>query len=235
MIMRELDLDELAEFDGKDGKPIFIAHGGKIYDVSGSKMWKGGSHMRRHHAGADLTLDIQAAPHGTEVLERYPQAGTLKSAVSAEAPLPEGVKRLMERFPMLRRHPHPMTVHFPIAFMMAAPLFTLLYLLTGSQSLESTSLHCLGAGLLFLPIVILTGLLSWWVNYLGKPSTSVYVKVILSSILFVFAIVVFTWRVAVPDVLHSSGGLFYILLLLSFIPLVSTIGWYGAKLTFPHE
>jgi predicted heme/steroid binding protein/uncharacterized membrane protein len=235
--MRDLDLDELAEFDGKDGKSAFIAHGSKIYDVSGSKLWKGGSHMRRHRAGADLTTDIQAAPHGPEVLERYPRAGTLKTAVSAEAPLPKVVERLMERFPMLRRHPHPMTVHFPIAFMMAVPLFTLLSLLTGSHSLEQTALHCLGAGLLFLPVVILTGLISWWVNYLGKPLMAVYVKAILSSFLFVFAVVAFTWRMAEPDVLHSSGtgGLLYLLLLLSFIPLVSVIGWYGAKLTFPVE
>lgn len=235
--MRELDLDELAQFDGKDHKPTFIAHGGKIYDVSGSKLWKGGSHMRRHRAGTDLTVDIQAAPHGTEVLERYPQVGALKPSAPVEASVPEVVQRLMHRFPMLRRHPHPMTVHFPIAFIMAAPFFALLSLLSGSHSLEETSLHCLGAGLLFLPVVVVTGLFSWWINYLGKPSTPIYVKVTLSSVLLVLGIIAFTWRMAVPDVLHSPGteGFFYFLLLLSFIPLVSAIGWYGAKLTFPVE
>jgi len=235
--MRTFDATELTQFDGKDGRPIYIAHEGKVYDVSGSKLWKGGSHMRRHHAGADLTTDFGAAPHGTEVLERYPQVGTLRKEVSAEAKLPEFLARWMERFPMLRRHPHPMTVHFPIAFMMAATVFNVLYVLTGIKSLEITALHCLGAGLLFLPIVMVTGLLSWWVNYLGKPVKPIVVKITLSTVLFVLSIIVFTWRMAVPDILEAgrSGSVLYFLIILSFIPLVSVIGWYGAKLTFPVE
>ena len=48
-------------------------------------------------------------------------------------------------FPMLRRHPHPMTIHFPIVFMFSTTLFTLLYFLTGVRSFELTALNCLGA------------------------------------------------------------------------------------------
>ena len=33
--------------------------------------------MRRHHSGNDLTTDMSAAPHGPEVLERYPQIGII--------------------------------------------------------------------------------------------------------------------------------------------------------------
>jgi hypothetical protein len=39
----------------------------------------------------------------------------------------------------------------------------------------------------------------------------------------------------VPDVLASLNGfgVLYLLLVLSFIPVVTTIGWFGAQMTFP--
>ncbi len=78
--MREFDLKTLAEFDGAGGKPVYIAHGGKVYDVTGSRLWKGGVHRRLHHGGEDLTGSIEDAPHGPEMLRRYPQIGVLKDA-----------------------------------------------------------------------------------------------------------------------------------------------------------
>ncbi len=64
--MKEFDPESIAEFDGKDGKPVYVVHRGRVFDVSESKLWKGGLHMKRHHAGKDMTTDIQAAPHGPE-------------------------------------------------------------------------------------------------------------------------------------------------------------------------
>lgn len=237
MLMKEFDLSELAAFDGKDGRPVYIAHGGKVYDVSQSKLWKGGLHMKRHHAASDLSVDIGAAPHGVEVLERYPQVGVLKSEKSLEMPMPEYLSQLLQRFPILRRHPHPMTVHFPIVFMIATTCFNLLYLLTGISSFEVTALHCLGAGMLFTPLVILTGLFTWWLNYMAKPIRPVIIKLTVSLLLFVVSMVAFTWRVADPAVLHVFGlrSVIYFLLILSLTPLVGIIGWYGAQLTFPVE
>ena len=43
--------------------------------------------MRRHHAGHELSADIKAAPHGLDVLDRYPQVGVLKKeAPGVEVP-----------------------------------------------------------------------------------------------------------------------------------------------------
>lgn len=60
----ELNMEELAQKDGKEGRPVYIAYEGKIYDVSQSKLWKTGTHMKRHPSGKDLTTDMSAAPHG---------------------------------------------------------------------------------------------------------------------------------------------------------------------------
>ena len=63
--MKKFDLEELAKFDGKEGRPLYVAHQGNVYDVSDSKLWKNGLHMNRHHGGRDLTTDIKGAPwHG---------------------------------------------------------------------------------------------------------------------------------------------------------------------------
>lgn len=234
--MNELEPAELGRYNGKDGNPAYIAHQGNVYDVTASAKWKGGLHMVRHHAGGDLTAEITAAPHGVEVLERYPQVGVVKKS-QADTPMPAILARLLARFPMLRRHPHPMTVHFPIVFAFSAAVFTLLYLATGMAGFESTALHCLGAGILFTPVAMTTGYFTWWLNYEARPLRAVIIKQILSWLLLGIEMTAFVWRLAVPDILgpFRSASALYLLCILSLIPLVSVIGWFGASLTFPIE
>lgn len=77
--------DGLCQFDGKDGRPAYIAYKGTIYDVSGSKLWKDGSHLTKHAAGNDLTVMLKNAPHGEEKVLAMPVAGKL--AATGEKPL----------------------------------------------------------------------------------------------------------------------------------------------------
>ena len=236
--MKEFDSKDLAEYNGDNDTPIYIAYKGKVYDVSGSKLWKGGLHMRRHRAGEDLTVDIQAAPHGPEVLERYPEVGTLKEEVVEPAvPLPKILALLLESNPFFRRHPHPMTVHFPIAFMLATPFFNILYLITGIKSFEVTALHCLGGGILFTLVAIATGLVTWWYNYMGKMLKPVAIKIPLTILMLAAAVAAFVWRISDPGILDTLQGasIVYLLLVLSLVPLTAVIGWYGASMTFPIE
>ena len=235
--MKEFDVKSLTEADGKEGRPALVAYQGKIYDVSGSKLWPSGQHMQRHQAGKDLTADIQAAPHGPENLDRFPQVGVLKKEEAVTRPMPPFLAGLLERYPILRRHPHPMLVHFPIALFILGPLFAVLYLATGMRSFEVTSFHCVGGGILFIIPAALTGLFTWWLNYLAKPLRPVTVKILFTIILLAAVVVTFIWRILVPDILTYLTGwsLIYFLLLLSFIPMVTVIGWFGAQLTFPFE
>ena len=232
--MKELDPKELSRCNGKKGNPTYIAHGGRVIDVSKSALWKEGLHMQRHHAGNDLTADIEVAPHGLEVLERYPQVGVLKRE-EVEIKIPEALSWLLDRFPILKRHPHPMTVHFPIVFMFAVPLFNVIYLITGIKSFEITALHCLGAGILFTPVSVITGLATWWLNYFAKPMRAVTIKQWVSFLLMATQIAVFAWRILDPDVLDAFGfgSVIYFFLVVSLFMLVTMIGWFGASLTFP--
>jgi len=234
--MKEFDSAELAQYNGENGQPIYIAHAGKVYDVSESKLWRNGVHMKRHSAGQNLTADIQAAPHAVDVLERYPQIGILKEEV-VEQEMPTALAWLLKKIPMLRRHPHPMTVHFPIVFAFSATVFTLLYLITGVKSFDTTALHCLGGGVIFTVVGITTGLYTWWLNYMAKMLKPVKIKIPLTIIMLVIEIILFSWRVSVPHVLDSlqGPGILYLLLVLSLSVLVTIIGWNGASMTFPVE
>jgi len=70
-------LDDLLQFDGKEGRPAYIAYNGNIYDVTKSKLWKNGLHVMKHAAGNDLTAFLQNAPHGEEKILTLPQVGKL--------------------------------------------------------------------------------------------------------------------------------------------------------------
>lgn len=70
-------LEELMNFDGKDGRPAYFAYKGKIYDVSSSRLWKDGTHLKTHFAGADLTNMLKKSPHGEEKIFQMPVVGQL--------------------------------------------------------------------------------------------------------------------------------------------------------------
>ncbi len=76
--MRYFTREELKKYDGKDGRPAYIAYKGVVYDVSSSFLWKGGRHQALHEAGNDLTEALKEAPHGEKFLEKFPIVGYLK-------------------------------------------------------------------------------------------------------------------------------------------------------------
>ena len=77
--MRKFNKEELARYNGKDGAPAFIAFKWNIYDVSDSFLWREGRHQVLHNAGEDLTDSLEEAPHGADLLERFPVVGMLRA------------------------------------------------------------------------------------------------------------------------------------------------------------
>jgi predicted heme/steroid binding protein len=74
---KQFTLEELKKFDGKEGRPAYIAYKGKVYDVSDNFLWVEGDHQGEHVAGEDLTESMSRAPHAEDVLERVPLIGIL--------------------------------------------------------------------------------------------------------------------------------------------------------------
>jgi predicted heme/steroid binding protein len=73
----ELTLEELAEFDGKDGRKAYVAVDGDIYDVTGNRKWLNGEHEQGMTAGKDLSEFISSAPHGKDILKQFTIVGKL--------------------------------------------------------------------------------------------------------------------------------------------------------------
>jgi hypothetical protein len=91
-------------------------------------LWRDGEHEELHFAGRDLTDEFSGAPHGDEVFERFELVGQLEEedeTVTGEGDesstdKPSAIAFLDSHKETLRHwyqkfHPHPMTVHFPIA------------------------------------------------------------------------------------------------------------------------
>jgi predicted heme/steroid binding protein/uncharacterized membrane protein len=235
--MREVDPEELKRMNGKDGNPVWVVFREKVYDVSQSKVWETGVHMARHASGQDLTREIGPAPHGPEVLDKFPQIGVFRghppSARVKE--IPAFLQNLVARYPFLRRDPHPMTVHFPIAFLMATALFLILYFTTRNHSFEMTSFYMLCLGVLVSPGAIVTGLFTWWVNYGAVPTPYVKYKISLSMILCLVVGILVIWRYLDPVLIIQWGTLWWIyaILVFSLVPLVTLLGHFGGKMVFP--
>ncbi|MFW5894993.1 MAG: cytochrome b5 domain-containing protein [Bacillota bacterium] len=76
--LREFTLEELAEFDGKDGKDAYVAVDGDVYDMTDSSYWNEGNHQDSVQAGQDLTHEIDMdSPHGRDALDNVPKIGIL--------------------------------------------------------------------------------------------------------------------------------------------------------------
>lgn len=74
----ELTLEELEEYDGKDGQKAYVAVEGIIYDVTDIPEWQNGMHNGQV-AGKDVTDAIKnQSPHGLSVLSKAEVVGKLK-------------------------------------------------------------------------------------------------------------------------------------------------------------
>ncbi len=105
-------LDELSRFDGREGRPAYVAFRGIIYDMTKSRFWKNGSHLMKHAAGNDLSVFLTHAPHGEDKILAMPQVGNILPA--GESPQRPFHERLFYFFAYMN-----LTLVFIIVFIIA--------------------------------------------------------------------------------------------------------------------
>lgn len=235
--MEKYDREKLTKCNGQDEQPMLVVFDGKVYDVSGSPKWKNGKHMARHSAGTDLTVDLKAAPHGPEVFDKFEQVGVFvetECAIDTVDNAPYPLNWLYKNFPIIKRHAHPVSVHFPIAFMLGSCLFCLLYLFFKQPAFESTAFHLILLGTVTAPFSIITGLQSWWLYYGLKVSPYILIKLIGGPLLIVIGAIASILHLANPNVLIEGGfASAYFILIAINVPLAMGIGAVGGQMTFP--
>lgn len=221
---------ELKQHDGQEGRPAWIVHDGKVYDVTNSRLWKQGMHARRHHAGQDLSADFPAAPHDASVFQRVPPVGVL----GVPPPEPEQPS-LLDRFFDL--HPHPVSVHFPIAYVAGTALLLVLYLLTGNAIFETVAYYVLWFGVVMSPVAAALGALSWWINYGHRLTPRFQLKIAFSAAVTVLGIVALVLRATQPQALLNRAplGWVYVALVATMVGLVAALGWIGARIVYTQK
>lgn len=233
--MKKLDQEELEAQDGGEGRQAFVAVDGKIYDVTESRMWRNGQHLRAHRAGQDLSLAIQAAPHGPEVLERFEQVGELIGADELRHPreFPEAPAALRW---VMSQHPHPVLSHFPIGLGVAVSLFALGSLALDAAGLDQAAMWDLFLAAAVAPFSIAAGLLSWRFNYGGIWTPIFRGKAGLSLLLLAVLATAVAVRLMIVEDEPEDGAWrwAYRCLLFAVAPLVISLGRLGGKVTFPR-
>jgi predicted heme/steroid binding protein/uncharacterized membrane protein len=233
---RGFTLEELAQFDGKEGRPAYIAYEGRVYDVTASKLWRNGVHVKQHSAGSELTAAMPAAPHDATVMEKVPCIGVV---VEPEVPEPKPPWPLSLS---LDNHLHPVAVHFPIAMGVVAPLFALASLLPQFAAsfgmLQAVAFWMWAVCALGSIPAFLTGVVSWYYNYRARMSPIYWAKWSYSVLLILLGIA--TWLVfayglhyQLPTAAGGTAFWTYTVLLCLHAPTVLILGWYGGKITFP--
>jgi predicted heme/steroid binding protein/uncharacterized membrane protein len=226
MGQRRFTISELKEFDGKEGRPAYVALKGKVYDVSDSHLWEAGSHLGAHAAGLDLTMSIANAPHSEEVLTKFKVVGEL---------IQEGYSRQKLVRRLQKMHLHPMLVHFPMAYSLVVPLLSLLAIWLRDSSFDAASYYMVLLGFLAAPAGGISGIFSWRVTYEGRMTQVFSRKILLTTLLTVVITVSFVWRIFNPNILveNSSSSYVYLALTASFVPITLLLGHYGGKVVYP--
>jgi predicted heme/steroid binding protein len=230
--MKRISREELARSDGQEGRPAHVAVEGAVYDVTDSKRWSGGKHMNAHLAGADLTQALQAAPHGAEVLQRMPAVGELEDEQEVTAAAgPTGLLAWV-----LAQHPHPMSVHFPIALLVTAALFTVVGLVLGEDGWREAALLNLSFGTLALFPAIGAGLLSHRYNYAGTWTPIFRFKLLGSVLLVLLSTGALCIRFLLVEPDAAGGGWYWLFsgIVVGQVPVVASIGYMGGRITFPR-
>ncbi|HID03806.1 MAG TPA: rubredoxin-type Fe(Cys)4 protein [Desulfobacterales bacterium] len=135
---------------------------------------------------------------------------------------------------ILKNHLHPISVHSPNGIAPVAFIFLVLAVLFQSTSLDSAAYYNLIAIFLSMPLVILTGYLTWQKKYNGAKTSVFKIKIAASCVATVILFGLIVWKIAQPDVLRNDSLDRFIFLCWSLVMLaaVGLAGHLGGKLVF---
>ena len=231
-----MTIDELKHYDGRNNTRAYVAYKNVVYDVTDSPFWKDGEHQGAHSAGQDLTSELLGAPHGDEVFKEFPVVATLDD----EAPPKQAEISPLELFKTRLRtlykkyHPHPMTVHFPIALHIFAAGLDILFLVVPKEAYAIGVFYSFFVATVMGFAAMIPGLLSWWINYNLSRHHAFMIKIIVATLTLGLGVVNIGLYFENPNIVYeySSWGIIYHAIVLFTGMSVIVLGYYGGKISW---
>ncbi len=152
---------------------------------------------------------------------------------------PQPQLTMMEKFMdfILQKHLHPISVHTPNGIIPIAVLFVFMALLVNSRGLADAAYYNMIAVLLSMPVVLLTGFVTWQKKYQGIQSSVFKLKIGASCFATVVLIGLVIWRTMQPDILSTASLDRWLFFLWSgfMLAAIGLAGHLGGQLVFAKK
>jgi len=236
--------DELRRYDGRNGAKAYVAYKGRVYDVTESAFWKEGVHEGQHTAGEDLTQMMAGAPHGDEVFAKMPVVATLEAeSQSDRTGTPKGLfsektqttaSKAGLQVWYKKYHPHPMTVHFPVALHIFSAGLDLLFMYSPNAAYAVGVFYTLFVATVMGFVAMIPGMLSWWVNYSFSTRRPFVVKLVVATLTLFLGVIAIVLYLENPEIVYGAsleGVTYHAIVLLTGLSVV-VLAYYGGKITW---
>ena len=223
-----MTLEKLKQYNGQNSQKSYIAYKGNVYDVSSSPLWENGIHKKIHQAGLDLTSAMEHAPHAEEVFAGFTIVDRLEEIDESKIDWVKWYRKY---------HPHPMLVHFPIALHLFAAGLNIVFLFDQNSSFSTAVFYTFFVATLMGLLAMLSGLLSWWINYQLAFTNIFIIKISLSVITLILGIVGIMIYLDDPQVVYLRtlpSILYHGIIFLTGITVI-ILAHNGGKLTWPDK
>lgn len=229
-----MTLEKLKQYNGNNGQKAYIAYKGNIYDVTHSPLWQNGMHQGMHQAGLDLTDAMQNAPHEADVFSGFDIVDTLEEEDEDE----ESDTDTIDWGKWYRKyHPHPMLVHFPIALHLFAVGLNIIFLFNQDTSFATAAFYSFFLAIIMGFFAMLSGILSWKINYKMAFTQIFIIKLSLSILTFLLGIVGIGIYLNNPSVIYLStlpSIVYHGIIFITGITVI-ILAHNGGKLTWPDK
>lgn len=135
---------------------------------------------------------------------------------------------------ILEKHLHPISVHSPNGIIPVAVAFLFLVVVLQFSGLENAAYYNMIAVLLSMPLVIVSGYVTWQKKYMGAKTSVFKIKIAASCVATSTLFGLIVWKTLQPDVLLIDSSDRYLFLMWSLILLaaVGIAGHLGGQLVF---